>query len=137
MALNASERSISHKVAEHLQREFKNYSVDCEYNRFKKRPKKLEKNLFNNINENDQEAKTIFPDIVIHKRKIQQDNLLVIEIKKSNSRESDEKDKIKLNALVHPNGDFRYEYGLFIKFNIKENEKLRKIYYLEWFQHKI
>jgi hypothetical protein len=29
---NLSERCITHKLAEHLQRRFENYHVDCEYN---------------------------------------------------------------------------------------------------------
>ncbi|HQK46046.1 MAG TPA: hypothetical protein PLP52_03750, partial [Syntrophorhabdaceae bacterium] len=30
---NANERSITHKLAEHLQKEFPYWHVDCEYNR--------------------------------------------------------------------------------------------------------
>ena len=31
--VDANERSITHKLAEHLQREFPEWHVDCEYNR--------------------------------------------------------------------------------------------------------
>lgn len=30
---NVSERAITHKLAEYLQKRFKGYNVDCEYNR--------------------------------------------------------------------------------------------------------
>ena len=33
LAVDANERSITHKLAEHLQREFPEWHVDCEYNR--------------------------------------------------------------------------------------------------------
>jgi hypothetical protein len=33
---NVSERAITHKLAEYLQKEFPEYKVDCEYNRYKK-----------------------------------------------------------------------------------------------------
>lgn len=33
LEVDASERSLTHKLAEHLQHEFPNWHVDCEYNR--------------------------------------------------------------------------------------------------------
>jgi hypothetical protein len=44
--------------------------------------------------------------------------LLVVEVKKSNTRESDKNDKIKLKALADPNGDYRYKVGLLIVFDV-------------------
>ncbi len=35
---NINERSITHKLAEHLQTEFRDYHVDCEYNKNKSSP---------------------------------------------------------------------------------------------------
>lgn len=122
LELNASERSISHKLAEHLEKEFPDWDVDCEYNRQGDRPKTLPKALFNDIKDDDQEAKTIFPDIIVHKRN-QPENLLVIEVKKSNSREGDDKDRTKLMAFTDLSGDYRYKAGLFIVFDV-ENQKV-------------
>ena len=39
---NLNERTISHKLAEYLQREFSSWNVDCEYNRNFDRIKKIE-----------------------------------------------------------------------------------------------
>jgi hypothetical protein len=117
LTLSASERSISHKLAEHLQKEFLEWHVDCEYNRRGDRPKAIPKILFDNIADNDKDAKTIFPDIIVHKRG-QPDNLLVVEVKKSNSRESDKNDKIKLKAFTDLKRDYRYKVGLLITFDV-------------------
>jgi hypothetical protein len=125
LKLNASERSISHKLAEHLEKEFLDWDVDCEYNRRGERPKTLPRILFSDIKDDDQEAKTIFPDIIVHKRN-QPDNLLVVEVKKSNSRESDDKDRTKLMAFTDPEGDYSYKVGLFIVFDV-ENQKVDKV----------
>lgn len=129
LMLNASERAVSHKLAVHLEKEFPDWDVDCEYNRKGKRPKTLPSSLFNDIKDDDQEAKTIFPDIIIHKRN-QPDNLLVVEVKKSNSRESDDKDRTKLMAFTDPKGDYRYKVGLFIVFDV-ENQKVDKVQHFE------
>ena len=126
LTLKANERSISHKLAEHLQQEFIDFNVDCEYNRRGKSKKTLPRVLFHDIKEDDQEAKTIFPDILIHKRNIQTDNLLVIEVKKSNSSESEVNDIIKLEAFTNPNGDFKYEVGLFMVFDVN-NQNLKDV----------
>ena len=78
---NVNERSITHKLAEYLQDEFKDWNVDCEYNRMvngvSNEPKRM---IFpvEDIKSNDTEAKTVFPDIIIHKRN-RRKNLLVIE----------------------------------------------------------
>jgi hypothetical protein len=122
LGVNASERSISHKLAEHMQREFTEWDVDCEYNRRGERTKTLPRILFNGIKGDDQEAKTIFPDIIIHKRKLD-DNLLVIEVKKSNSRESEDNDIKKLTAFTDQEGDYKYKVGLFIVFDV-ENQNI-------------
>lgn len=123
LVLNASERSISHKLAEYLQTVFKEWTVDCEYNRLGERPKTLPSRLFEDIKDDDQDAKTIFPDIIIHKRGIPEENILVIEIKKSNSGVRKNKDITKLKAFTDATGDYGYKLGLFIIFDI-QNKKL-------------
>ena len=70
---NLNERTITHKLAEYLQQEFQDLNVDCEYNRFKDLVKKL-KLPKDKINWDDTEAKTVFPDIIIHKRGKQEKN---------------------------------------------------------------
>ena len=81
---DVNERSITHKLAIYLQENFPNFDVDCEYNRDGLDPKML--NLpVSNILDNDTEAKTVFPDIIIHERGTK-NNILVIEVKKSSNR---------------------------------------------------
>lgn len=125
LMLNASERSISHKLAEHLGKEFPDGDADYEYNRWGDRPKTLPEVLFNDITDYDQDARAIFSDIIVYKRQLP-DNLLVIEVKKSSSRENNDKDRIKLIAFTDPEGDYRYKVGLFIVFDV-ENQKVDKV----------
>lgn len=119
LSLDVNERSITHKLAEYLQNEFPNFNVDCEYNRFYDEGKKLElpRELgdlidFSDINWDDLEAKTIFPDIIIHKRNTNV-NYLVIELKKWTNRSSRMNDEIKLKAFTTK--PFSYEFGMFIE----------------------
>jgi hypothetical protein len=109
---NASERSISHKLAEHLQQQFPLLKVDCEYNRHGDAIKKLQYGHVESISTDDLEAKTVFPDIVVHKRGNDESNLLVIEIKKSNSGQHHGPDQEKLKAFT--GNQYRYEVGLFL-----------------------
>jgi hypothetical protein len=128
---NVNERSISHKLAEYLQTRFESWNVDCEYNRSHNVRKELHvtdeaRSL------DDTEAKTVFPDIIIHIRNTS-NNLLVIEIKKTTSSENAAFDKRKLAAFVrHP---FSYKYGLFIRFTTGQRDV--STYELEWFENTV
>jgi hypothetical protein len=123
---DSSERSMTHKFAEYLQKEFQNFNVDCEYNRRGAIPKTMPRDLFPNIQANDNDAKTIFPDILIHERGRQGNNLLVIEVKKSNSQNSEDNDITKLKEFTKSEGNYQYSLGLFIIFDI-DNKKIKKI----------
>lgn len=67
------EPTLSHRIALHLESEFFNdgYVVDCEYNR--------------NINDdkNDDLNQKIRPDIIIHRRGSNENNLVIFEVKKA------------------------------------------------------
>ena len=98
---NVNERSISHKLASYLQVEFgEEWHVDCEYNRYQHYTKKLLATEPKSIGFDDMTAKTVFPDIIVHHRG-EEDNLLVIEMKKTaNSQEQAKKfDLRKLRAF--------------------------------------
>jgi hypothetical protein len=82
---DANEVSISHKLACYLQYLFKDYDVDIEFNRNLDDPKIV----------HDEGDSRIIPDIIIHKRGINTNNFIVIEIKKSNNRNKN-KDPIKI-----------------------------------------
>ncbi len=108
-----NERSITHKFAEHLQREFPEWDVACEYNRDHHDPKRLDLPPRHYISSNDLHAKTVFPDIIIHKRGTD-NNFIVIEVKKSSNPESDEWDMSKLTEFKKQLG---YIIALFVRFH--------------------
>lgn len=63
--MNANERSMTHKFAEHLQKYFPGWNVDCEYNRNGVSPKLLNLSRIQSIvgpsvATDDTEAKTVF-----------------------------------------------------------------------------
>jgi hypothetical protein len=77
LCVRSSERSMCHKLAEHLQRGLPQWHVDCEYNREKFHPKRIK------LPRGDKE-RSVYPDIVVHKRGTNQ-NILIIEAKCSDS----------------------------------------------------
>ncbi|MEM0135344.1 MAG: hypothetical protein QXU18_08995 [Thermoplasmatales archaeon] len=123
LQIEVNERAVSHKLAEYLQQEFPDWNVDCEYNRRESDIKTLR-----GIHECSNKRKTdrVSPDIIIHKRK-KDDNLLVIEIKIDTDDPCDIK---KLEKFTSNSGEFKYKHGLFIKFN-SDNEKPT----LRWFRN--
>ena len=117
LQVDANERSITHKLAEHLQKEFQEWHVDCEYNRRGFNKKKLIEIMkpelpTENTILDDTEARTVFPDIIIHKRTTPL-NLLVIEVKKDNDYDS----TMDIQKLVAFGQDrnYRYRFGLFLR----------------------
>jgi hypothetical protein len=127
---NANERSICFRLAYHLQFEFPDFDVDCEYNR-----NHLEENFRKAIDAytlgkltggpeiTDSDAITVFPDIIIHRRNTAE-NLLVIEAKKSNSRiKADEYDLHKLWVYRHCD-KLKYRFARFIRFGTKGEKEL-------------
>lgn len=125
---NLNERTITYKLATYIQEEFQDFNVDCEYNRFDDLVKRIEVPKYN-VNWDDTEARTIFPDIIVHKRGTQENNLLVIEIKKSSNSDSGIIDRMKLKALIkYP---YNYKFGLFLRIKIDDIDDS-----LEWFPKK-
>ncbi len=127
---DVNERSVSHKLAEYLQKQFPDWNVDCEYNRMKNQnndeeyiTKKLKLSI-EDIKSDDAHAKTVYPDIIIHKRGTEH-NLLVIEIKRYSNNSSKEFDFQKLKAFT---SELEYALGLYIEFN-RINEPV-----LKWFK---
>lgn len=95
---DANERSITHKLAEYIQLQFQNWNVDCEYNRNGHGDTKTLDLPISHLTSEDAEARTVFPDIIVHQRGTN-DNLLVIEVKKSNNRLGTSEDIKKLMAF--------------------------------------
>src|SRR5262245_2039023 len=91
---DVSERSITHKFAEYLQIRFPQLNVDCEYNRNVEKGEFASKELIilqemrdkeinKTENKTDEEfllTVSTYPDIIIHRRTKNDENLLVIEV---------------------------------------------------------
>jgi len=106
-----NECSINHKLACYLQDYFPDWDVDCEYNKNAEKVKELDLPK-DKINWDDTEAKSVFPDIVIHKRGDEGPNLLVIEVKKSTNKSDRKHDYNKLEAYGY---ELDYSCALFLE----------------------
>ncbi len=121
---NVHEQTLSSRLACYLAQYYEkgrwwNYNVDCEYNRNFNNPKILE----NISNKNG-----VRPDIIIHKRWSNDDNLLVIEIKKASNAEAQSwSDDEKLKWFTSSNDQYRYTYWVYLMFDT-EGLKEYKIY---------
>ncbi|MGA9112016.1 MAG: hypothetical protein WB290_17170 [Smithella sp.] len=125
---DVSERTITHKLAEYLQDRIPNLNVDCEYNRNYELGERVEKILYvlnierkekirsGLLEEDDLLAISTYPDIIVHRRMTNAKNLLVIEVKKKNSRVSRDHDFKKLRAFTDSSNRnlYHYKYGVFI-----------------------
>ncbi|WP_255517226.1 hypothetical protein [Herbaspirillum sp. SJZ099] len=110
LGIDANERSITFRFAMYLQRHFPDWTVDCEYNRDGTEPKRLG-HLELYPDSEDDEAKTVFPDVIVHRRGTRQ-NHLVLEFKKSTSRVDRRIDLRKLQGYMQQLG---YEHALFVE----------------------
>jgi hypothetical protein len=109
LSVDANERSLTARLAFHLQPFFPDWHVDCEYNRLgDDRIKRLP--AASATRTDDTTGKTIFPDIIVHRRRLPE-NLLIIEMKKAHN-EDVENDLIKLRTLTVPDGAFAYLCGV-------------------------
>lgn len=116
LAMDVNERSISHRLASYLEAFFQGWNVDCEYNRNHDDPKRLEIRR-RNVQSDDTQATTVFPDIIIHRRG-SDENFVVIEMKKTSSQETDDYDLEKLKAFKEQLG---YQYAIFVKVRTGSN----------------
>jgi|SRR5882724_60995 len=98
LAADANERSMCHRIAVYLEQETPGYDIDCEYNRDGFDVKRLELAQRHTSTDND-EAVTVFPDIIVHRRGNNNDNLLVVEMKKAAAGTDIAYDRHKLRAF--------------------------------------
>jgi hypothetical protein len=117
LKIDVNERSITHRLALHLQDAFKGWDVDCEYNRNRYDTKKLfigndVRITVETIQSDDEQGKTVYPDIIVHHRDTDQ-NLLVVEVKKTTSHVPKNFDLDKLREYKRQLG---YSYALFLNF---------------------
>lgn len=137
---DVAERSIAHKLAEHLQLHFSDHCVDCEYNKNFDDSKevhliqdglteKLKTKYQDRLGELDADellSISTYPDIIVHKRRSNEENLLVVELKKVGSKVSADLDDQKLRAFTVQSSANPYHYRLgahvVVKTGIKEME---------------
>lgn len=94
----ATERSISFRLAIHLQAVFPDWNVDCEYNVWGTPWRRIKaKHISPTSNSADTEACTAYPDIVIHRRG-SDEKLMIIELKKSTNKLGRHQDIKKITA---------------------------------------
>lgn len=125
LTCNANERSISHRLAIYIQNALPEWNVDCEYNRIgNDDDPKVTKLPASDTKTDDLEARTVFPDIIVHQRG-PHENLLAIEIKKSSSRNAaaDDHDIQKLKSYCSP--PLQYHHALFLKIKTDSSQDER------------
>jgi hypothetical protein len=105
------ERTLTHRLAVYLEREFADWEVDCDYNRLGERLLKLPHGSI--ISTDDGLGKSIFPDIVVHRRAVPE-NLLAVEVRKETNHQPVEHDEHKLRGLTDPHVWFAYRIGVFL-----------------------
>jgi len=108
---NLGERTLTHRFAVALERQFPEWSVDCDYNRLGERTWKLPKASI--VSTDDELGKSIYPDIVVHRRQVPE-NLLAIEVRKASNHQPLEHDRHKLRALTDPHLWFAYHTGVYL-----------------------
>jgi hypothetical protein len=132
---DVSERAITHKLAEYIQIRFADFNVDCEYNRntvlgpSHTKELKIQRDEFaNQLNQSKDEDDLLsisaYPDIIVHVRETNEKNLLVVEMKKKNSKVNRDYDYRKLRAYTEISKDnkYHYKYGVFIILETGSNE---------------
>ena len=125
--VDANERSISFKIASYIQKHVSSdWNVDCEYNRDGNDTKRLEIPI-TNTGTDDTRGSTVYPDIIIHKRR-KKENLLIIEIKKSSL--DYEFDKKKITSFLSSD-KYYYKFGLMLIIHM--DNKSSKKYDWQWF----
>jgi len=105
------ERTLTHRLAVHLEGQFPGWDVDCDYDRLGARTLRLPHGTI--VSTDDHLAKSIYPDIVVHQREIP-NNLLAIEVRKASNHQPPEHDRHKLRALTDPHLWFAYWIGVYL-----------------------
>jgi hypothetical protein len=143
---NINEPAISHRLAVYLESLFPDFNVDCEYNGnvdhdsgrkyIQILTKKAMELGIQKEDETEQDSidRSVFPDIIIHKRghNGSENNLLIIEVKKSSNQSDGAWDVEKLSRFTSSdNGNnFNYQYGLFVRFTVGDRPR----YSTQWYQ---
>lgn len=144
---NLSEQCITHRLAIYLANLFPEHDVDCEYNGsinngrkkilFIKEKLELAGLLRESEFDVEQEyiERAVFPDIIIHRRGTNDENLCIIEVKKNTSSVSPKYDRLKLKAYTSnieneiPANMLYYQLGVFIFLDIPNAVQNELLYF--------
>lgn len=152
-AAAAGERAITHRLAYYLEIQLRRAAivsdhgpivVDCEYNRHgsdgksvsaevEDRIKKIVKEARKKDLEADQDGFYTFsvcPDVLVHQRGVDANNLLIVELKKRSNRETEEYDELKLQLFTKSKTDskgYGYKFGAWVVAEDKWNADERKL----------
>jgi hypothetical protein len=114
---DAGERALTHRLAVQFEKQFPGWEVDCEYDRLGERTLRLPHGSI--VSTDDHLAKSIYPDIVVHRREVP-NNLLAVEVRKSTNHQPLGHDQHKLRALTDPHLWFAYWIGVLLTLGKKQ-----------------
>jgi hypothetical protein len=118
------ERVLTHRLAVHLENQFSGWDVDCDYNRLGERRLRLPKGSI--VSTDDDSGKSVFPDIVVHRRSVPE-NLLAIELRKAANHQPVEHDQHKLRAMTDPHLWHAFHAGLLLTLE-RKNVAVSEVY---------
>ncbi|OAF17693.1 hypothetical protein [Bradyrhizobium neotropicale] len=121
---DVGERTITHRFAVYLERQFPGWAIDCNYDRLGERTLHLPHGTI--ISTDDHLGKSIYPDVVVHQREIP-NNLLAVEVRKASNHTSLEHDQHKLKAMTDPDVWFAYGIGVLLVL-AKRNVTMSEVY---------
>jgi hypothetical protein len=111
------ERALTHRLAVHIEKQFGDWDVDCDYNRLGERLFRLPKGTI--VSTDDELGKSVYPDIVVHRRSVPE-NLLAIELRKAANHQSPQHDQHKLRGLTDPHLWFAWRIGVLLTLGKKQ-----------------
>jgi hypothetical protein len=118
------ERTLTHRLAVYLERQFPGWNVDCDYDRLGERTLRLPHGSI--VSTDDHLGKSIYPDILVHQREIP-NNLFAIKVRKAGNHQPPEHDRHKLRALTDPHLWFAYWIGVYLTL-AKDNVAASDVY---------
>jgi hypothetical protein len=110
-AQDLGERTLAHRLAVQLEKQFPDFDVDCDFDRLGPRTLQLPHGSI--VSTDDHLGKSIYPDIVVHQRSVP-NNLIAIEVRKAGNHQPLEHDRQKLRALTDPHIWFAYWIGVLL-----------------------
>ena len=118
------ERALTHRLAVHVEHQFDGWDVDCDYDRLGERTLLMPHGSI--VSTEDRLSKSIFPDIVVHRRDVPK-NLVAIEVRKASNHQPIEHDQQKLKAMTDPHIWFAYGIGVLLTLS-KQNVGICEVY---------